>query len=429
MSLSSVARDGTLRAALVQRAPWLATASRYGISTAGPLAVSGAHFLASLIFLRHLPATEFGLFAFVMVVVAFGMSLNGSLIVVPLTQHLVHGDSKTRPTCFKMNLLLCAAFAIALAIALLASHAPLPEAAMLGVYGGVFAFRWSGRNHAYIEGRIGAAILSDLTYSLLLIWSLGMLVLTHHVSFTAGSEMLMCAALASLIPFGPRFFLAQFAALRDGRLRDYLPIFRDLTRWSLAGVALTEMTVNAHAYLVTFIAGPGAFALPALGMLLMRPAALVQTALPDMERPAMARAIAAKDYSHLARIRRQFTFGLSGAWLLTIAVTAALLLLAPQFILKKGYSLNDVALVVAICAVIMAVRTFRTPLAVQLQAAGQFKNLARIGMISGAMSVAAVLALLLAFGPIASLGGILLGDLVILARVHVMVRRWRAQYG
>ena len=56
---------------------------RYGISTAGPVAVSGAHFLASLIFLRNLSTHEFGLFAFVMVVVSFGMSLTGSLIVVP----------------------------------------------------------------------------------------------------------------------------------------------------------------------------------------------------------------------------------------------------------------------------------------------------------------------------------------------------------
>ena len=55
------------------------------------------------------------------------------------------------------------------------------------------------------------------------------------------------------------------------------------------------MTVNAHAYLVTFISGPGPFALLAVGQMLMRPASLVQSALPDLERPAMTRAIAAKD--------------------------------------------------------------------------------------------------------------------------------------
>src|ERR1700743_1364745 len=81
----------------------LGTALRYGASAAGPIAVSGAHFLASLIFLRSLPAREFGLFSFVMVVVSFGMSLNVSLISVPITRNLVTGEGQTRPICFQMN--------------------------------------------------------------------------------------------------------------------------------------------------------------------------------------------------------------------------------------------------------------------------------------------------------------------------------------
>jgi O-antigen/teichoic acid export membrane protein len=191
------------------------------------------------------------------------------------------------------------------------------------------------------------------------------------------------------------------------------------------GVFLTEVTVNAHAYLVTFISGPGAFALLALGMLLMRPASLMQSALPDLERPAMARAIAAKDMTTLARIQRHFAWGLAAAWAGNMLLCAALLAFFPLLILKKDYGLHDVILVATISAVIMAVRTLRTPPAVLLQAAGQFKELARIGTVSGAISVAATLGLLLAFGPIASLGGILLGELVILMRVRSMARDWK----
>ena len=96
-----------------------ATALRYGVSAAGPVAVSGAHFLASLIFLRNLPAHEFGLFSFVMVVVSFGMSLNVSLISVPITRNLVTGETGTRPICFQINWLVCALFAALLFTALL----------------------------------------------------------------------------------------------------------------------------------------------------------------------------------------------------------------------------------------------------------------------------------------------------------------------
>ena len=37
---------------------WLATAWRYGLSTSGPVATSGAHFLASLLFVRNLVKGE-----------------------------------------------------------------------------------------------------------------------------------------------------------------------------------------------------------------------------------------------------------------------------------------------------------------------------------------------------------------------------------
>jgi O-antigen/teichoic acid export membrane protein len=258
-----------------------------------------------------------------------------------------------------------------------------------------------------------------------LLGSLGALLFTGQMSFAHGSEVLLLAAGVAVLPFGTAFFRGQLAALRQGRLRDYLPVFRDMSRWALLGVALTEITVNAHAYLVTFIAGPGSFALLALGMLLMRPASLVQSSLPDLDRPAMARAIAANNLSSLSRIQRHFTYGLAAAWGANMLLCAGLLTFFPMLLLKKGYALHDVEMVAIISAAIMAVRTLRTPLAVMLQAAGEFKALAGIGATSGLFSVAATLALLLAFGPVASLGGIVLGEIVIVVRIYPLARNWK----
>ena len=108
---------------------------------------------------------------------------------------------------------------------------------------------------------------------------------------------------------------------------------------------------------------------------------------------------------------------------------AAVLAFFPLLVLKKGYALHDVIVVAILSSIITAVRAWRTPLAVLLQAAGQFKELASIGTLSGALSVFATLALLLTVGPIASLGGILLGELVILARVIQMARDWKLTMG
>ena len=143
----------------------------------------------------------------------------------------------------------------------------------------------------------------------------------------------------------------------------------------------------------------------------------------------MARAIAARDVEGLERIRRHFTWGLSAAWVANLALCAVILTFFPALVLKKGYAIQDAALVAAISAAVMAVRVLRTPLAVQLQAAGEFKALAGIGGMSSVISVITTLALLLAFGPIASLGGIVIGELVILVRLRIMLRRWKAAHG
>jgi hypothetical protein len=405
---------------------WRGVALRYGASAAGPAAVSGAHFLASLIFLHQLPAREFGLFSFVMVVVSFGMSLNVALILVPLTRNLAIGDAACEASCFQMNWLVCAGFAASVFAGLLASGAPLREAALLALFSGIFIFRWFARCFAYVDGRMGSAIRSDITYSIVLIGSLGTLAAFNGVSFVLGSEMLLLSALAGLMPFGLSFYRRQIAALR-GDLSWYRSVFHDVTRWSLTGVVFTELTVNAHAYLVTFLAGPGAFALLALGMLLMRPANLVQSALTDLERPSLTRAIGANDRAALELIQRDFRFGLGAAWLANILLCAAVLAFFPALVMKKSFGMENVVIVAAACALIMAVRALRTPFAVLLQAAGRFKELAGIGIVSAIVSLIATTALLLAAGPIASLGGVLLGEVIILVLCQRNIARRRKQ--
>ena len=405
--------------------PWLALAWRYGLSVTGPLAVSGAHFLVSLVFLRSLEASEFGIFSFVLVVSAFAMSVSGAGLVLPATHSMVKEDTATTAAVFRLALAAGLVFAVALTLATMASGTSLSRAAPLGLFGAVLAYRWFARSLAYIEGRVGAAILSDIIYGAIVLAGLGIMVLLHDVSLRHGGELLLLAATTSLVTFGRDFFRSQWRGLRSGRLRDYMPAFRTVTGWSLMGVGLTETTLNAHAYLVTFIAGPGAFALPALGMLLMRPVSLVQSALPDLERPAMMRAFAARDGATLDRILFEFQAALALILVATILLATALLAFAPQLLLKQGYGLGNAVTAALLSAAIMAVRSARAPLSVLLQAAGEFKALARLSAWSAAMAIASTLALLLAFGAVASLGGILLGDLVILAGLKPLARKAR----
>lgn len=411
---------------------FLATAWRYALSTAGPVATSGAHFLASLLLVRNLPASEFGVFSFVLVIVPFCMSIIAALLVLPVNSALsdtVGVRQRIEATCLKMNLVMTALAGLTVLAFLLAARAHLVEALLLAAFGATLTCRWFVRCFAFVKGRAGTAIASDLTYATALIAGLGGLLLFHHVAFLFASLVLLGAALAGLVPFGRAFFRDQIAAIAEGRLGDYRAIFRDLTRWSLFGVVLTELTVNAHAYLVTFISGPGPFALLALGQILMRPASLVQSALPDLERPRMTRAIAAKESCTLAHLLRDFRGALVMVWFATVALAAGILIFAPGLLLKKGYAQHDVLLVTLITSLIMLVRSFRTPPATFMQAAGEFKALVGIGVYTSVISMALTLGFLLTLGPIASLLGILTGEIIILMRLNRMMDDWRGRHG
>jgi hypothetical protein len=413
--------------------PLLATAGRYALSASGPMATSAVHFLVSLVFMRNMFAAQFGIFSFVMVIVPFCMSMIGAALALPLTRSLDaagNPDPAMVATSLKMNLLISGLAGALVFGALIFVGASSTVALTMGLYGAVMSCRWFLRCFANARDQVGRAVASDLVYAGGLLAALAFMELMYHVHLATGGSLMLLAALAGLAPFGPKLLLRDhLAALRDGRFADYGFIFRDLTRWSLMGVLLTEITVNAHAYLVTFLSGPGPFALLALGQLLMRPISLVQGALPDIERPVMTRAIKAGDFSRLMRAVREFRFALLTIWLGTAVLAGVLLLWFPDLLLKHHYATHDVILVTVFTAAIMLVRNFRAPLATLLQAAGEFKPLAQISTVTSVISILATLALLLLFGPMASLGGILLGEVVTLYRCHKLAAAWQTGHG
>jgi hypothetical protein len=212
---------------------------------------------------------------------------------------------------------------------------------------------------------------------------------------------------------------------RTGSLNAFGPIWREFARWSVLGVCLTEMTVNAHVYLVTFLFGPSAFALLAVGSLLMRPAGLVLTALPDRERSEMARRICSGNHAGALQAVKEFRTAAGAVWLASVILAGAVLMWFPHLILKHGYDQRQVLLVLGFWVAITAVRAVRTPDSVLLQAAGDFQSLAGASLWSSVASLTLTLALAVTLGPIASLGGILLGDLILTHRVFVLSRAWK----
>lgn len=406
-------------------------ALRYGLSAAGPLSISVAHFVAALLFLHTFGRAEFGLFSFVLVVVPFCLSLSGALIGAPVAIAVRGGAMRghERGTYLKANLVVGALAAASTFVLMIVSGAGFALATILGAYGGAMTLRAFARTFSYAKGAVLRVPVSDVLYSALILAGLFVLHAFGLLTAMTAAEAFLIAAVAGLVSFGWNYLGQQFAPVGPGSLKDYRQIWLELARWSALGVVLTELTINAHAYLVTFICGPAAFAPLAAGALFIRPVQLVLAAIPDRERPVMARLLERRDIRGARQTVNQFRMAAGAVWLATVTLSAMLLLWIPGLVLRKNYDPSQALVVLAFFAAIMAVRTLRMPESVFLQAAGQFRALANASLWSSIVSLNATLVLLLVCGPVFSLAGILAGELVVTMRVVGLSRRWLASHG
>jgi len=407
-------------------------AGRYSLTAIGPIAVSAAHFAASVLFLHKLEPVEFGLFSFVLVVVPFAQSISSGLLGAPMLSAVGKSEvaaEAERAALRDVNRFYCLAAGIVTAILIWFSGAGAACSLLLGAFGAVMTFRWFSRYHAYYGGKAALSSASDLVYSAVLLLGLALLFATDQLSLPRTSMVLLMSALVSLSPFGSTYLQEQVAAPFSDFRRVFGSMWHDVVRWSLMGVVLSEMTANAHAYLVTAAPGAQAFALLAAGSLMMRPLALVLNALPERERPAMALCLSRNDIPGAFRMINEFRTAATAMWLATVGLSAVILVWFPHLVVRSGFDPRSVEIVVAIWMGIGAARAVRSPETAFLLAAGQFGPLARAGMAGGLVSLGATLVLLVLFGPVISLLGILAGETAMSLRVGGLMRSWRRAHG
>ncbi len=411
-------------------AVWRST-YRYGLTSLGPVAVSGAHFVASLLFLRLLRPADFGHFSFLMIVVPFCLSATGAMLGAPAAmtrgKEAASAEADLK-TLLNMSLLVSLLAFVAVA-AMMASTGAAPVAALVfGIYAAVFTARSFARSYANVLGAIERVAASDIVYALVLIAALSALAAAGLFSLANAAVALVVATLLAMPAFGRDYAVRLLDAFKAPQLSAYRPMWHDVTRWSLLGVVLTEMAANCHAYLVTFISGPGAFGLLALGALFMRPASLVLGALPDIDQPVMARKIAAKDLKGAFGVVNEFRTAAGAVLAGTVLLALALVFWFPHLLLKH-FQVNDVLVVLAFWVGITVLRVVRTPEAVFIMATGGYSRLAWISGVSSAVALVLTLVLLILIGPLWSLGGVLAGEVVMVAMLIPLANKWRRQIG
>ena len=398
---------------------------RYGIYTSGPLAVSLAHFLTSILLLRSLPASEFGAFSFVLVIVHFCMGISNALLGTPFTviANQQDFDFARSKLFFKINLLL--SISAGVFCGGLSWYGLSGDTAVLfALFGALSTSRCFLRSYCFALQMPGKATVSDLVYAGLLIAGVSIASMKDLTLLNVQIALVVAVAVATLA-CGVECLRFQFVTCFSSQLFDYRPIWLDQSRWTLLGVAANEATSHGYAYLVVLLAGPAAFAPLAAAALFFRPVGICNQALTVLERPAMARAISAGDPSSALTTCRHFRLASITTWAVTALCAFLLLLHFPHFVLRVDYDLQTIVVAATFWAAITLLRAWKVAASALMQAAGRFADVAKLGVLSGVIVISCVTPILFIFGPAGSLFGVLIGQIFLTYRILMLSASWQ----
>lgn len=386
--------------------------------------VSIANFALSFSTLRLESSAAFGTFAFLFAAATFLIALAGALFSAPL-QALFHGDSQATTS------VLCAASVAAMlagpiyALLGLAMGLGLTFAVCYGVFAGFTIVRSVGRAWGYLTDQRWRVTRSDAVYAVV---TTGTFAAIHAWGRLAPRDAIYVAlALGSLVATAGlgRGFAAEVWRSRKARLHGYRSIWRDQSRWSLLGVSANEAAANAQIYLLALLAGTAIVAPIAASALLMRPINVVQNAMIDFERARIAQSLATRPFDDTYRSVRLFRHMLLLLWAATIVVAALILTFRPGLIIPNGYDLASVTLATTLWAAVWLIIAIQVPHNVLLQAAGDFRTLARASVCAALVSVAGMLIAIAAGHPIWTVAALVPGWLTSTILVFAAVRHLR----
>jgi O-antigen/teichoic acid export membrane protein len=399
---------------------------RYVLPLLAPSSVSAAHLVTQLVILGHLSAAEFGLFAFLMIMVQLGFGLSNALISTPYMVNISKAGASADfdATYFSVNIIFSILFGIVVVIgAKLAGGGS--EAYVYALFAVVAMIRWFGRAYNYAHLQPTRAGFSDIAYAVALTAGIFLLAATGQISTLTASAAFLFAGLFSSPFLGAPFLGKLLSRPEFKRLRVYREIWMKQARWTLLGVVTTESTANIHSYLVTFFVGPSAFAPISAGALFVRPVLLALTSLTQLEAPVLARTIAKGEFDQADQIRRRFHLTLLALWLGTGLLAWAIITFIPGLIIKPSLSRADIITALLFFMAISLAQIWQTPNSAALQAADQFKDLSKVSVVSCIFSIAGVIASLLLLPPVYSLIGIAAGQVVMAVLTARLTARWR----
>lgn len=358
----------------------------------GSFAFSLANFAVLFVLQREVSPFDFGIFALSQVFVQFGIGLSNAMFCSPIVVLISEKPECQRSTIASFSgasLLFSAAGAVFVGFVIYLMDGRIPLAVLFSALCLLSWTRWYFRSVELASRNYLSPVWADMLYSVAVMIGAGAVVLIGAVSVEAATAIQVLGCLAAFLSLGP----LAFRAISDAFCTNWAPFMESMKRhgkWALLGVVTTETTANIHSYIVGFALGPAAFAPIAAVNLFYRPVTILAQALTQFERPRMAESLAKSDFKQVRREVGQFRLISLLVWAGNAVLVLALITFFPQFIGNEGYDLTALQVSAAILAVIFLARSLRGAESAALQAAGYFRPLAIVTVITAPITLALV---------------------------------------
>ncbi len=400
-----------------------AKASRVSLSMAGTLAIAGSNFLLSLVLIPLLVPADYGFFIFGQVLTAFSYSIVNAMGGTPLSITLNKGTPDWQPeylAIMKVDAILSVLAGLIAIGSGFVFGMPLPVTLFMGLFTFAAALRWGFRCAEFARHRVKTTGLSDVIYACVVVT--GCVVMYFgNLADTLLAASITVATAASLSAIYLWLSLEKVGG--RGRLSHYAEVWKGQSRWALLGVVTTEMTSNGHAYLVTFMAGPQAFAPIAVAALFWRPLTVVLPSLMLIERPIMARQLAKEDVDGARATARSFLRIVLTILAGNVVLAVAVALVFHDKVASLPYEASTLYTACSLWFIVVLIQSMRIPASSLIQAARQFKPLAQTSLIAAPVTMLVAAGIIYAVSPIASIVGIIAGEVVMTALVFRLTRR------
>lgn len=388
----------------------------------GPLAGAAASFLLTLSAALQFTSHDLGVFNFLLVAIGFAQSLSYALFATPLVLNAINKSADADAmisSIVRVGYLLIPAFAALAGLASLFLDLPAGQTAGYMAMSVLILLRSTFRDFALAHEQQKPVLVSDVIFAAILGTELLFAWLFFSLTPLLAIAMLCIANLGAIAGFPSEIIRRQLKLIVSGRLAAYSSVWREHTKWSALGVLFGEGVTNGHAYMVTFLAGPAAYAPIGLVGVLFRPVQITLGSLMVLERPRLGRLAlerSADSYNlTVSDMRMNSYLSLLG----TIVFAVGLVTWSSM---TEKYDHATLLVCIAFFTAIFAMRAWRMPISTTLQALGQLKPLALLHGAVMIVSLSLMAVIILGWPAIYSLVAVLVGEIALLIGLTTLLK-------